>query len=118
MIQKAERVKDLVGAANNQAFLSDAAAIVFAVGDPEICSRCEKDTMIALEHMALAAVALRYGTCWIGAFDEGAVKHLLRIPMNMRIVALLPIGVPNETAVPKPRKKLSEIVFIEEWQAA
>jgi nitroreductase len=73
--------------------------------------------MIALEHMVLAATSLGYGTCWIGVFSEGAVKKLLKIPEKMKVVALLPIGVPAEKPAARPRKELSEIFFKEEWQS-
>jgi nitroreductase len=117
VVQEASRKKALAAAANGQTFLSDAAAVIVGVGDPEVSAKWhERDPMIALEHMALAAVALGYGTCWIGAFDEDAVKHLLNIPARMRVVALMPIGLPNETPAPRPRKELSEIFFKEEWQ--
>jgi len=117
VVQDANRKKALTAAANSQTFLSDAAAVVAAVGDPEASARWhEKDPMIALEHMALAAAALGYGTCWIGAFDEDAVKRLLKIPARMRVVALMPIGLSNEAPDPRPRKELSEIFFKEEWQ--
>ena len=116
VVQDADRKKALAEAANNQTFLRDAAAIVAALGDPDVSARWfEKDPMIALEHMALAATALGYGTCWIGAFDEDAVKRLLKIPVKMKIVALLPIGIPDETPTSRPRKELSEIFFKEEW---
>ena len=116
VVQDADRKKALAEAANNQTFLRDAAAIVAALGDPDVSARWfEKDPMIALEHMALAATALGYGTCWIGAFDEDAVKRLLKIPVKMKIVALLPIGIPDETPTSRPRKELSEILFKEEW---
>ncbi len=116
VVQDADRKKALAEAANNQTFLRDASAIVAAVGDPAVSARWfEKDLMIALEHMVLAATALGYGTCWIGAFDEDAVKRLLKIPARMKIVALLPIGIPDETPAPRPRKELSEIFFNEEW---
>jgi len=88
-----------------------------AIGDPEKSARWhEKDTMIALEHVVLAATALGYGTCWIGAFDEDAVKSLLKIPAKMKVVALLPIGMPDEKPAPRRRRELSEIFFKEEWQ--
>ena len=116
VVQDADRKKALAEAANNQTFLRDAAAIVAAVGDPAVSAEWyEKDVMIALEHMVLAATALGCGTCWIGAFDENAVKHLLKVPAKMKIVALLPIGIPDETPAPRPRKKFSEIFFKEEW---
>jgi nitroreductase len=117
VVQNQDRKKALAEAANNQMFLSDAAAIVVALSDPEVSARWhERDTMIALEHMVLAATALSYGTCWIGAFNEDTVKSLLKIPASLKVVALLPIGKPAETPAPRPRKELSEILFNEEWQ--
>jgi len=97
MVEDRERLKALARAANDQTFLGGAGAIVVAISDPEKSSRWhEKDTMIALEDVVLAATALGYGTCWIGAFDEDAVKSLLKIPAKMKVVALLPIGIPDE----------------------
>jgi nitroreductase len=116
VIQNTERKKALAKVANNQTFL-DASAIIVATGDPDVSARWyEKDPMIALEHIVLAATALGYGTCWIGAFDEDAIKHLLKIPANVKVIALLPIGIPDETPAPRPRKEFSEIFFKEEWQ--
>ena len=116
VIQNIDRKKALAKVANNQTFL-DASAIIVATGDPEVSARWyEKDPMIALEHIVLAATALGYGTCWIGAFDEDAIKYLLKIPANVKVIALLPIGIPDETPAPRPRKEFSEIFFKEEWQ--
>jgi nitroreductase len=119
LVQDTNRKKTLAQAANDQMFLADAAVIAVAVGDPEVTAKWhEKDTMIALEHMVLAATALGYGTCWIGAFNEDAVKHLLKIPEKTKVVALLPIGVPDEKPAARPRKKPSEIFFREEWKSS
>jgi nitroreductase len=119
VVEDRERRKALAKAANDQTFLSDAGAIVVAISDPEKSARWhEKDTMMALEHVVLAATALGYGTCWIGAFDEDAVKSLLKIPANMKVVALLPIGIPDEKPAPRRRRKLSEIFFKEGWQSS
>ena len=116
VVQNPERKRTLAHLANNQTFLIDAAAIVVAIGDPEASAKwCERDPMIALEHMALAATALGYGTCRIGAFSEDEVKRLLGIPEKMKLIALLPIGVPNETPPIKSRKDMSEIFFKEEY---
>lgn len=116
VVQNEERKQALAEAANNQMFMKDASAIVAAVCDPDVSAKwCEKDTMIALEHMILAAASLGYGTCWIGAFNEDLVKSLLKIPEKARLVALLPIGIPDEAPGPKPRKTLPEIFFKEEW---
>lgn len=119
IVQDQDRKKALAEAANKQTFLSEAAAITVAVGDPDVSAKWhEKDVMIAMEHMVLAATALGYGTCWIGAFDEDAVKHLLKIPLKLKVVALLPIGVPAEKPASRPRKAIPEIFFKEEWLTA
>jgi nitroreductase len=111
-VRDKRKKKMLAKVANNQDFLSDAAVIVAALGDPEVSKRWfEKDVMIAVEHMALSAAALGYGTCWIGAFNETEVKRLLGVPDRMSVVALLPIGVPDETPVAKSRRKFAEVFF-------
>lgn len=115
VVQSIDRKRALSKVANNQTFLNNAAAIIVAAGDPEASARWhDKDLMIALEHMVLVATSMGYGTCWIGAFDEDAVKRLLTIPEKMKVVALLPIGIPDETPPAKSRKQLSEIFFKED----
>jgi nitroreductase len=117
VVQEKNRKAQVAVVANNQSFLRDAGAIVVAAVDPEISPKWyEKDVMIALEHMVLAATALDLGTCWIGAFDEGELKRLLKIPEKHRVVALLPIGSADEKPRPTPRKDFHEIFFKEEWQ--
>jgi nitroreductase len=117
VVQDENRKELVAGVADGHTFLRDAGAIVVAVADPETSREwCEKDTMIALEHMVLAATALGYGTCWIGSFNEDELKHLLKIPRKTKIVALLPVGIPNEKPNPQPRKDFHEIFYKEEWQ--
>ena len=116
VVHNADKKKEIAKVAKNQTFLADAAVIIAAVGDPEISERWhDKDVMIAVEHMVLAATSLGYGTCWIGAFDENEVKKLLKIPKKLKLVVLLPMGVPDETPQTRPRKEVTEIFFEEEY---
>jgi len=111
-----ERKRLLAEIASKQMFLADAAVIVVALADPDASPKWFKqDVMIALEHMVLTATSLGYGTCWIGAFEEEKVKKLLKVPEKLKVVALLPIGVPDETPEARPRKKFTEIFFSEEY---
>ncbi len=103
-------------ASARQMFIADAGAIIVAVSDPTASPRWhDKDVMIAMEHLILAATELGYGTCWIGAFNEEELKRILGIPAQYRIVALTPVGVPAESPPPRPRKALGEIVFEDRW---
>jgi len=50
------------------------------------------------------------GTCWIGAFDESVAKKALGVPDNIRVVATTPLGYPDQSPDPRPRKVLDDIV--------
>lgn len=73
------------------------------------------DCGISMQQLVLAAHALGLGTCWVGAFDEDAVRRLLEIPPEVRVVALTPLGVPAESPAARPRKSMEEIVSFEVW---
>nr|MDO8115508.1 nitroreductase family protein [Candidatus Sigynarchaeota archaeon] len=56
------------------------------------------DVGICFEHLVLAATNEGLGTCWIGYFDEEKVKSALNIPGKSRVVAITPLGYPDEEA--------------------
>jgi len=53
------------------------------------------DAAAAAENLSLAAVALGYGTVWVGAFDDDAVAELLGLPEDELPMLLLPVGRPR-----------------------
>ena len=62
-----------------------------------------------MQNMLLAAHSLGLGSCWAGAFDEDAVKKLLRLPPAHRPVALLALG--NAAGVvPNPAETVAQLV--------
>ena len=50
------------------------------------------DIGIACEHFILQAEELGLGTCWIGWFNERAVKSILNIPQQKKIDILIALG--------------------------
>jgi nitroreductase len=50
------------------------------------------DAGIACEHFVLQAEDLGLGTCWIGWFNEKAVKSILGVPQNKKIDILIALG--------------------------
>ncbi len=116
VVKDAERKRVLAETTNNYLFVTDASVVVVALGDPNASPRWfRQDPMIAMEHIVLAATSLGYGTCWIGGFDEEEVKRVLGVPERLAVIAMLPIGVPDESPPPRPRKALGEIVYLEEY---
>lgn len=68
---------------------------------------------IAIDHMTLRAVDLGLGTCWIMMFDQAKVKELLGLGDNFNVVALIPVGFPDQNPNARPRIELSQILLKE-----
>lgn len=113
----------LVEACLGQKFIAQAPLIIVACGFPENCyarmGRYMKswpvDVAIALEHLVLQAEEEGLGTCWIGAFEEDKVKSLLHIPEEAKVLALTPLGYPDESPPPRGRKPLAEIISFDKY---
>ena len=67
------------------------------------------DCAIVMDHLILQAADLGLGTCWIGAFDPTAARHLLELPPDWEPIAFTPLGYPADTSRPKTRKPREEI---------
>lgn len=74
------------------------------------------DSGLAMQQLMLAACAEGLGTCWVGWFDEEAVREVLSVPPGYRVIAMTPLGTPEVVSGPRPRKELQEMVFSENWQ--
>ncbi len=68
------------------------------------------DTALATENLVLAAHALGLGTVIVGAFDAKAAEEVLKVTKGSVVVALTPLGYPDESPSPRPRKDLKEII--------
>jgi len=121
VVTDADMRQKLITAANGQSFVGQAPVVIVACAvDNEHVMPCGQlsspiDVAIALEHIALQAAEEGLGTCWVGAFDEAAVKELLGIPEAVRVIELMPLGYPATTAGPKSRLDRDEIVMYESW---
>lgn len=70
------------------------------------------DIGIAGQHLDLQAAELGLGCCWLGWFNEKAVKKSLRLPSSSRIDVMFSLGYPADESIrPKTRKQLSEIRY-------
>jgi nitroreductase len=66
---------------------------------------------IAIEHIALRALDFGLGTCWIRLIDESAIKSIFGWDDTISVVALLPIGYPDESPAPRKRRTIEEILI-------
>lgn len=72
-----------------------------------------QDATIFGAYLQLAIVNAGLACAWVGAFKEGAVKRLLKIPENLKIVTLIPMGYPLGEKFGRRRRSFEEIVS---WQ--
>lgn len=70
----------------------------------------------AVQNMLLEAHSLGLGSCWIGAFDEEAVKGLLSIPDEIRPQAIVAVGYPKEIPQKPPKYPLETVVYFGQWR--
>lgn len=73
------------------------------------------DVALAMQNLTLAAYSLGLGTVHIGAFDAGKVAEILGVPEGFAVVAMTPLGYPDESPEARPRKEIAEIVFYDKF---
>jgi len=113
----------LVAACRGQKFIAEAPVVLVGCGLEDqaypkqggTMNTFAIDTAIVFDHVTLAAAALGLGSCWVGAFEEEAVRPLLGIPPTVRVVCLLPIGKPADSPSARPRKPLGDLVSYDRW---
>jgi nitroreductase len=118
--------KKLVPLCHDQAFIATAPVVVAACGRDIKYNRggwmgryaMVVDVAIAVDHLTLAARAEGLGTCWIGSFNGPGLKKFLKLPEDVEVVALTPIGYPegDPFGEPEGRIPLEEFVLWEGWR--
>ncbi|MGB2908774.1 MAG: nitroreductase family protein [Candidatus Aminicenantaceae bacterium] len=124
LVRDAEKRMQLAEASRKQYFMAEAPLIIVACGYPDrsyqrqgnYMASWSIDVSIAVDHLMLQAQEEGLGTCWIGAFEEVEVKTLLGIPKGVKVLALTPLGYPDESPAHRGRRDLDRIVCIERYQ--
>ena len=105
-----------------EVIVGEAPRILVCCGtNPESIMKCGQprytvDLSIATAYMILEAYEQGLGTCWLGSFDENKVKEVLDIPEKIRVVSITPLGYPEESPSPRPRKELEEIISHDKYE--
>ena len=95
--------------------LEKAGAAIVVLGDENKTDTIIEDASIALTNMHLMADSLGLGSCWIqgrlrlapdGRTTEEYLRGLLGFPENLRLEAILSLGVPAERPAPHTLEEL------------
>ena len=119
VVTNREVKEGLSRAAHDQSFIVNAPVVfvvcantkeaAFCYGERGQTLYCLQDTAAATENLLLAATALGYGSCWIGAFEEEEASEVLNIPQSLRPVAIIPVGFAKSRGMRTDRKPVDDI---------
>jgi nitroreductase len=66
---------------------------------------------IAVEHIVLRALDFGLGSCWVRMIDEQKIKDIFGWGNSIHVVALLPLGYPDEAPAARKRRTIEEIIL-------
>ena len=66
---------------------------------------------IAVEHIVLRALDFGLGSCWVRMIDEQKIKDIFGWGNSIHVVALLPLGYPDEAPAQRKRRTIEEITL-------
>ena len=66
---------------------------------------------IAIEHIVLRALDFGLGSCWVRMLDEKKIRAIFGWEDSIHVVALLPLGYPDEAPTPRKRRTIEEIIL-------
>ncbi|MCD6292448.1 MAG: nitroreductase family protein [Deltaproteobacteria bacterium] len=76
------------------------------------------DVGLATQNISLAAHEMGLGSVILGLFDADAAGEILNLPDSVKVVTMMPLGVPVKESKAPPRKPLCEFVFNNKYEAA
>jgi len=115
ILVKDSKTKDKIAtAALNQDFISEAPIVLVVCANKKRSGDrygrrgeslyCIQDATASIQNMLLMAHSMGLGSCWVGAFDEEKIRGILGIPPEVRPIAIIPVGYPDETPVAPSRR--------------
>jgi nitroreductase len=123
LISDKEKIKELAEA-SQQDFIADVDFVVAVCSDRKTLEKhyYERGKMYsrqqagaAIQNFLLKITDLGLSTCWVGAFSDVTVKRILKIPEDIDIEAIFPIGYELGKTKQKAKPDLDRVMFFEEW---
>jgi len=125
VIRNEKDKKKIAQACLNQEFITQADVVIVVLADPEKSetyygkrgSRLYsiQNCAASIQNMLLAAHDIGLGSCWVGAFDEDAVRRVTMCPEHIMPQAVIPIGYPNESPKQPAKLRIEHIVYLEKY---
>jgi len=123
LVDEKEKIEKIAEACQ-QDFVKDAHFLVVFCSDSSQAERMYDERALryvkqqagaAIENFLLKLTELGLATCWIGAFVDDQVKDILKIPSNIEVEGIFPIGIELGKVKQKTKKELSGIMFFNNY---
>jgi nitroreductase len=125
VVKDEEKKKKIARACYEQDFVAEAPVVVVCCAvkcssgyQPWQDEAGRRDAVIATDHLILAARNEGLGSCWVGALHDKQVKKIVKVPDDVDVVMVVPLGYPASKWAfreAKGRKPLKDICFFEEY---
>lgn len=122
LVSDKKKIQKIAKAAE-QDFIATAHYVVAVYSDPARLSNLfgerariylKQQAGAAIQNFLLSIESRGLATCWVGHFDENQIKNLLKIPENMEVEAVFPVGYELGKTNMKERIPLDRILFFED----
>jgi len=124
LIVEGEKKIEEIAEVCEQEWVADCKVMVLVCSDDAYLEKIfgEKGRIYSRQQAGAAVYAfclkltdLGLDSCWVGAYDDNAVREKLKIPGNIQIEAIIPIGYASDSSEKKRKPNLESVLYWEEW---
>ena len=118
LLDDAKKIREIAKCCQ-QGFISQVSYVVIVTSDPKEVIRsydergeryCIQQAGAAIHHFLLKLIDLGLSGCWIGAFVDDHIKRALKIPAQVNVEAVIPIGYSFDKTRKKPKPDLDRVL--------
>ncbi|MBI2452057.1 nitroreductase family protein [Candidatus Pacearchaeota archaeon] len=123
IVEDKERIKE-ISAVCEQIWIAEAGALIVVCSEETHLENaygergriyCRQQAGAVIQTVLFKLIDIGLSACWIGAYDDDALRRKLEIPKEILIEAIIPLGY-QKGDVKKPNKKsLESALFWEKW---
>jgi len=124
VISDGKKIEKLADAAQ-QDFIKQAKYVVVACTEPKRTINayeekgkifCRQQAGAGIQNFLLKIQEKGLSTCWVGYFVERIVKEILKIPKDINVEALFPIGYEYKYREPKTKIDIDRILYFHQYK--
>lgn len=125
LVSDKEKIQKL-SKASQQEFIANAQHVVIVCSNPSRTLNAyeergenylKQQAGAGIQNFLLKLEDLKLSTCWVGHFVDEQIKKILKIPKDVNVEAIFPIGYESEIAKTKQKRKidLDNVLYFDEY---